>query len=291
MNPYVTENLIKQMTGFSSRFQKVNGINIHYVIGGGGEPLVLLPGWPQTWWSYHHIMPLLAEKYTVIVVDLRGMGDSDKPEEGYSKKNMADDIMELVAALGYDRVHMVGHDIGANVAYSFAVNYPKIIDKLILLDTPPPDENMYRLPMLPVGMSVYPWWVAFNQLSDLPAQLLAGRFGLLLDHLFEKLLINKNGISDFDRSVYLQHYNHKENIRAANAWYQTFGEDIAHQKDYTKIKNPTKGIASSANFEILDSFLSNNVDEHQMTEIKECGHFLQEEKPEQIAREILDFLK
>ncbi|GGB82576.1 hypothetical protein GCM10007424_23250 [Flavobacterium suaedae] len=118
-----------------------------------------------------------------------------------------------------------------------------------------------------------------------------GRFGLLLDHLFEKLLINKNGISDFDRSVYLQHYNHKENIRAANAWYQTFGEDIAHKKDYTKIKNPTKGIASSANFKILDSFLSNNVDEHEMTEITECGHFLQEEKPEQIAREISDFLK
>jgi pimeloyl-ACP methyl ester carboxylesterase len=225
------------------------------------------------------------------VVDLRGMGDSDKPDEGYTKKNMANDILKLVSALGYERVHMAGHDIGANVAYSFAVNHPENIDKLILLDTPPPDENMYRLPMLPVGMPVYPWWVAFNQLNDLPAQLLEGRFGFLLDHLFEKLLINKNGISDFDRSVYLQHYNYKENIRAANAWYQTFGQDIAEQKTSSKIKNPTKGIASSGNFEILNNFLSNNAHEHEMMEIKDCGHFLQEEKPEQIASEIINFLK
>ncbi|WP_418499361.1 alpha/beta fold hydrolase [Flagellimonas sp.] len=290
MNPYTTENLIKQMPGFSSHFQKVNGIHIHYVMGGSGEPLILLPGWPQTWWSYRHIMPLLAEKYSVIAVDLRGMGDSDKPEEGYSKKNMADDIMELIAALGYDKVHMAGHDIGANVAYSFAVNHPESIDKLILLDTPPPDENMYRLPMLPVGTPVYPWWVAFNQLNDLPAQLLEGRFGLLLDHLFEKLLINKKGISDFDRSVYLQHYNHKENIRAANAWYQTFGQDIVEHKSSSKIKNPTMGIASSANYDILDNFLSHNAHEHEMMEIKNCGHFLQEERPEQIIRAISDFL-
>lgn len=290
MTPYATANLIKRMSGFSSHFQKVNGINIHYVTGGSGNPLVLLPGWPQTWWSYHKIMPLLAEKYRVIAVDMRGMGDSDKPEEGYTKKQMASDIVELIVALGCDRVHIAGHDIGANVAYSFAVNHPEKIDKLILLDTPPPDENMYRLPMLPVGTPVYPWWVAFNQLNDLPAQLLEGRFGLLLDHLFDTLLINKKAISDFDRSVYLEHYNQKENIRAANAWYQTFGQDIAEQKTYSKIKNPTKGIASSANFEILDNFLSNNAHDHEMVEIKECGHFLQEEKPEQIAGSISDFL-
>lgn len=291
MNPYATESLLKQMPGFSSGFQKVNGINIHYVKGGSGEPLMLLPGWPQTWWSYHYIMPFLAKMFTVIAVDLRGMGDSDKPEVGYTKKLMAKDIQELIVALGYDRVHIAGHDIGANVAYSFAVNHPENIYKLILLDTPPPDENMYRLPMLPVGTPVYPWWVAFNQLNDLPEQLLEGRFELLLDHLFEKLLINKEAITDFDRSVYLYHYNNKENIRAANAWYQAFGADIAQQKSYPKIKSPTKGIASSANFEILENFLSNYANEHEMMEIKESGHFLQEEKPEEIARSISDFFE
>lgn len=291
MNQYSTESLIKKMPGFSSCFQKVNGINIHYVKGGSGEPLILLPGWPQTWWSYHHIMPSLAENYTVIAVDLRGMGDSDKPKEGYTKKNMAGDIRELVVALGYDRAHIVGHDIGANVAYSFAVNHSDRINKLILLDSPPPDENMYKLPMLPVGLPVYPWWVAFNQLSELPVQLLEGRFQLLINHLLDKLLINKDAINDFDRSVYSYHYNNRENISASNAWYQTFGEDIAEQKTYPKIKNPTKGIASSATLDILDSFLSQNVFEYEMMEIEGCGHFLPEEKPEQITKAISDFLK
>lgn len=290
MNQYSTENLIKKMPSFSSHMQQVNDIHLHYVVGGSGEPLVLLPGWPQTWWSFHHIMPALAEKYTVMAVDLRGMGDSDKPAEGYSKKNMASDIKELVAALGYDKVHMAGHDIGANVAYAFAVNHPERVNKLILLDTPPPDENMYRLPMLPVGTPIYPWWVAFNQVRDLPAQLLEGRFRFLLDHLLDKLLVNKEAINDFDRSVYIQHYNNKENIRASNAWYQTFSQDISEQKTYSKIKNSTKGIASSANFEILDNFLSQNVFEYEMTEIKGAGHFVHEEKPEQIAKAISDFL-
>lgn len=291
MNQFSRENLIKKMPGFSSCFQKANGINIHYVKGGSGEPLILLPGWPQTWWSYHHIMPSLAEKYTVIAVDLRGMGDSDKPKEGYTKKNMAVDIRELVVALGYDRVHIVGHDIGANVAYSFAVNHSNKMNKLILLDSPPPDENMYKLPMLPVGLPVYPWWVAFNQLSELPGLLLEGRFQLLLNHLLEKLLINKDAINDFDRSVYSHHYNKRENISASNAWYQTLREDIAEQKTYPKIKNPTKGIASSATFGILDSFLSQNVFEYEMMEIEGCGHFLPEEKPEQITKAISDFFK
>ncbi|WP_268224050.1 alpha/beta fold hydrolase [Sinomicrobium oceani] len=291
MNLYTTAHLIKKMPGFYSHTQKVNGVNLHGVIGGNGAPLVLLPGWPQTWWSFRHIMPVLAEKYTVIAVDLRGMGDSDKPPGGYSKKDMAGDINELVTALGYDRVHIAGHDIGANVAYAFAANYPERTGKLILLDTPPPDENMYRLPMLPVGTPVYPWWVAFNQVKDLPEQLLEGRFGLLLDHLLDKLLINPEAIGDFDRAVYMQHYNRKENIRASNAWYQAFGQDISDQKTYPKIANPTLGIASSSNFGILDDFLSHYFLSYQMMEVEGTGHFLHEEKPVQIAKAISDFLE
>ncbi|WP_232065137.1 alpha/beta fold hydrolase [Rhodocytophaga rosea] len=203
---------------------------------------------------------------------------------------MASDIMELVAALGYEKVHVAGHDMGANVAYAFAANYPEKVKKLILLDTPPPDENMYRLPMLPVGAPVYPWWVAFNQVSDLPAQLLEGRFGLLLDHLLDNLLVSQEAINAFDRSVYIQHYNDKKSIRASNAWYQAFGQDIADQKRYSKIKHVTKGIASPASSGILEFFLTGHVFEYEMKQIEGSGHFIQEEKPEETAKAILDFL-
>jgi pimeloyl-ACP methyl ester carboxylesterase len=79
----------------------VNGTRLHYVAGGKGQPVILLPGWPETWWSFHKVMPKLAESYRVIVVDLRGMGGSEKPADGYDKKNMAKDIYELVHQLGY----------------------------------------------------------------------------------------------------------------------------------------------------------------------------------------------
>jgi pimeloyl-ACP methyl ester carboxylesterase len=85
-NLYSDEELIKQWPGFENKYIKVNGIKLHYVVGGNGKPLICLPGWPQTWYSYRNIAPTLAEKYKVIIVDIRGMGTSDKPELGYDKK-------------------------------------------------------------------------------------------------------------------------------------------------------------------------------------------------------------
>src|SRR3712207_5820505 len=83
------------LPGFRSGYAKVNGIRMHYVTGGRGRPLVLVPGWPQTWWEFHKIMPALAKRYRVIAVDLRGQGGSDKPAGGYDKKTMARDIHEF----------------------------------------------------------------------------------------------------------------------------------------------------------------------------------------------------
>jgi pimeloyl-ACP methyl ester carboxylesterase len=103
---------------FRNGYGEVNGTRIHYVEGGKGTPVLLLPGWPQTWWEFHKIMPELAKRHRVIAVDLRGMGGSAKPGLGYDKKNMAKDIHELTQALGYKQVNIAGHDIGAMVAYS-----------------------------------------------------------------------------------------------------------------------------------------------------------------------------
>ena len=102
--------LVKTLPGFNSSFATVNGIRLHYVAGGEGDPVFLLPGWPETWWSYHKIMPELAKRHRVISIDLRGMGSSDKPAGGYDKKSTAGDISELVRQLGYKQVDVIGHD-------------------------------------------------------------------------------------------------------------------------------------------------------------------------------------
>ncbi|MFF3676756.1 alpha/beta fold hydrolase [Streptomyces sp. NPDC002120] len=135
--------------GFTSHHAEVNGTRLHYVQGGSGEPLVLLGGWPQTWWQWHKVMPALARRHRVIAVDLRGMGGSAKPESGYDKKTMAADVRALLTHLGLERAHVAGHDIGAMVAYAFAANHPEATGRVALLDVSHPEEAWAQMPLLP----------------------------------------------------------------------------------------------------------------------------------------------
>ena len=106
---------------FSHHTASVNGIRMHYVIGGQGDPVVLLHGWPQTWYEWHKIMPALSKNYTVVAPDLRGLGDSSKPFAGYDGNTTAEDIYQLLSQLGLDqKIYLVGHDIGVQTAYSYA---------------------------------------------------------------------------------------------------------------------------------------------------------------------------
>ena len=119
---------------FSHHTATVNGTQIHYVIGGHGDPVVLLHGWPETWYEWHHVMPALAKNYTVIVPDLPGLGDSSKPLTGYDGKTVAAIIHRLVTQLGFNTIFLVGHDIGTQVAYSYAAAHPTEVRKLVVME-------------------------------------------------------------------------------------------------------------------------------------------------------------
>ena len=103
---------------FSHNMAVVNGIQMHYVIGGQGDPVVLVHGWPETWYEWRYVMPSLAKNYTVIAPDLRGHGDSSKPPTGYDGKTLAEDIYQLVTKLGYRSIFLVGHDVGVSRSLS-----------------------------------------------------------------------------------------------------------------------------------------------------------------------------
>ena len=122
------------VAGFRSRFADVNGTRIHYRIGGRGPAVVLLHGYAETGHMWNPLMPLLAKTHTVIVPDLRGAGDSAKPETGYEKKNMAVDIHDLVRSLGIAKASIVGHDIGLMVAYAYAAQFPAETERVVLMD-------------------------------------------------------------------------------------------------------------------------------------------------------------
>jgi pimeloyl-ACP methyl ester carboxylesterase len=291
--------LVKSLPGFKNGYADVDGVHLHYVTGGKGEPLVLLPGWPETWWTFHKIMPALAEHYTVIVVDIRGMGTSARPADGYDKKTMAKDIHGLVQSLGYNKVNIAGHDIGSAVAYAYAQNYPQVTSKLVMMEFPHPDESLTTFPLLPtqgpVGDKVgssrpYLWWFAFNQVSGLPEQLLAGRIRVEQDWLFKYFLQDESAVDTRDRAVYEQAYNSADAIRASNGWYQSFGQDVADNKGYGKLDMPVLVLAGPA-YQWMKVVVGKKATNLTALPVPNSGHFVQEEQPEFVSKTVIDFLQ
>jgi len=296
---YSDEELIKSFPGFNNHYLTVNGLSLHYVEGGQGMPLICLPGWPQTWYSYHPIAQQLATRYRVIIVDIRGMGSSEKPQSGYDKKTMAKDILELVIQLGLSKVHLMGHDIGGMVAMSFAFNFPDYVEKLIVADGAHPNEGMMQMPLLPAPGAFgekmdanmpYPWWMGFNQVKGLPEQLLQGRFHFLLDYLFNYVMIDEHKMTPFDRAVYASVYDEPESIRAANAWYQSFGQDIEDSKSYDQLSMPVLAIGSYVSYNYMKLGMPYMASKVEIIGILDSGHYLFEEKPNDIVNEVFKFL-
>lgn len=297
---YTDEELIKQWPGFQNKYANVNGVQLHYVEGGTGSPLICLPGWPQTWYSFHTIAPQLAGQYRVFIIDIRGMGSSSKPAAGYDKKTMAQDIFELINQLGLEKVNILGHDIGGMVAMSFAFNYPEIVEKLIVMDGAHPSEGLMQMPLIPKpgtfndkmnGDAPYAWWMAFNQVKGLPEKLLEGRFQYLLDWLFAYVMIDDSKMPAFDRAVYASVYNDPENIRAANGWYQTFTQDIADAKAYPQLNMPVLGIASNVSYNYMKMGLPYTSSDCKVVGLLDSGHYMNEEKPADVLKTVLAFLK
>jgi haloacetate dehalogenase len=125
------------LPGVSHHTAEVNGIRVHYALAGDGPPVVLLHGFPETWYAWRHQIPELARRYSLVVPDLRGYGDTAKPPTGYDKRTMAADVRELLRHLGHDRVALVGHDRGARVATRFAKDHRDVVDRLAVLDNAP----------------------------------------------------------------------------------------------------------------------------------------------------------
>lgn len=291
--------LVKTLPGFRNAYAQVNGVRLHYVVGGRGDPVVLLPGWPETWWSYHKVMPELAKDHTVVVVDLRGMGASSKPAAGYDKKTMATDIYTLVQQLGYDRVDLIGHDIGSMVAFSYAANYPQATRRLVMMDVPHPDDNLMKWPLLPAAGTfgdkideahAYPWWFAFHQVKGLPEQMLAGREDVEQRWFFRYLLKQDSAIDARDRRVYAAAYSSRDAIRAGDAWYQAFPQDALDDEKYSKLTMPILGLGGPGYAWLADT-LNRHATDVKAIKLQDSGHFIAEEQPQEMLSSVADFLK
>ncbi|MEV5842765.1 alpha/beta hydrolase [Streptomyces sp. NPDC051985] len=280
--------------GFSEHKTRVAGTGIDYVIGGHGPTLVLIHGYPQTWYEWHGIMPALAEHYTVIAPDLPGAGRSDAPASGYDKKTMAATLHALLVSLGKDRdVNVVGHDIGTMVAYAYAAQYPRSVRKLVLSEAPIPDAGLYEFPSL-TAQGPGAWHFGFFSLrTGLPESLVRGRELTWTTGFMRGIAVHKDALTPADLRVFASYLRDYAHLEASFAWFRTFPQDIADNARFGKkpLTMPVLAIGADGS---LGASVAQQV-RHYATHVTpavvaDSGHWIYEEHPEETTAMLLRFL-
>jgi pimeloyl-ACP methyl ester carboxylesterase len=281
--------------GFTEQTARVGDVTINYVRGGQGKLVVLLHGYPQTWYMWRKILPELAKHYTVIAPDLRGAGGSDAPAEGYDKKTLARDVHGLLTQLGLDRdVRVVGHDIGAMVAYAYAAAHRDEVSKLVLAEAPIPDQSLYQAPSLtPKGPGF--WNFGFFSLPNgLPERIVDGREALWVDRFTDSMEVQKSGISDDDVDEYARYLQDDAHLRASFEYFRALPQDVADNAEYSKTKLAMPVLALGARTSLGDAVPA-QVGQYATTVsggvVEKSGHWIFEEQPAELTGQLLHFLQ
>ncbi|GAB1439906.1 alpha/beta hydrolase [Providencia sp.] len=277
---------------FQHHYLKVSGQRIHYVTLGEGEPVLLIPGWPQTWYTWRYVMTELANNgYMAIAVDPPGTGYSDRPISGYDTGTVAATLHKMMKQLGYDQYAVVGHDIGMWVGYAMASDYPASIKKIALAEAVIP--GLAPAPSLFVAPeeNIFLWHFMFNQVNDLPEMLTAGKESEYLNFIFDKWSYRRDRIA---AQTYIDAYASPGGLRAGFAYYRAIPQTILQnsQRAKKKLSMPVMAIgADQATRDAPQLTLQGRATNLQGVMLHECGHFVTEECPEQLMTELLPFLK
>jgi pimeloyl-ACP methyl ester carboxylesterase len=275
---------------FTHQTATVNGIHLHYVQGGQGEPVILLHGFPQTWYEWRKVMPMLAQHYTVIAPDLRGFGDSSKPENGYDPTTVAEDIYQLSSHLKFQEVNLVGHDIAGAAAYAYAAKYPGAVRRLVMLESSVPG---FDAPDAMVRTSRI-WHMAFHQEPNLPETLITGRERPYFQYFFTKYAYDKNPVDEEELNEYVHHFEAPGALRAALAYYRTFPQAIEQSKQYakTKLEMPVLALGGeSVMGDLAVKSLQQVAVNVQGGVIPRCGHWIASERSDYLVEQLLNFFK
>ncbi len=278
---------------FRSEYAEVApGVRIHYVRGGAGEPVLLIPGWPQTWYVWRHVMPQLAAAgYEVVVPDTRGMGQSSRPSFGYDMGTIGADLHRLMAErLGHERYAIVGHDIGMWVAYAMAADRPQAVERLALIEALIPGITTSPPMFMPQSENRLLWHFMFNQLPDLPETLISGREEAYLGWLFDNYAYRPGTVA---RDEYMRAYAPPGAMRAGFSYYRAIPETIAQNEERAKRRLAMPVLALGGEFGTGDlprtsmapvaASLSGGV-------LAGCGHYVPEECPVELTERLLPFL-
>jgi pimeloyl-ACP methyl ester carboxylesterase len=288
MKPKAKSRTLRSNPKPQSRFANVNGVRLHYLAAGKGDPIVLLHGYAETSHMWLPLMAQLAGSHTVIAADLRGAGRSSVPADGYTKVEMARDIHELVRKLGYPRIQIVGHDIGLMVAYAYAAQFPSEVDKTVLMDAFLPGVGQWRDVWLMRDL----WH--FHFYGKTPLALVHGRERIYFEHFWNDFAANpKHSVPEEDRRFYAKAYARPGGMRAGFEYFRAFEEDA---KDFERLAQTPlampmlvlSGEKASGEFLIQQGkMVATNV---EGVVVRGSGHWLMEEAPEQVIPKLVEFL-
>ena len=277
---------------FTSRYIDTGGLRQHVVTGGDGPPLLLLHGWPQTWYAWRLIMPALARDFTVIAPDQRGCGLSGKPEDGYDTGTLAGDLAALMDALGHRRFAVAGHDTGMWIGYALAADHPGRVARLAVAETPLPGVSPSPPLFAPAHLNNALWHFAFNRLAAVNDQLVAGREEIYFGWQFAAKAARP--LPEYA----VRHYigtlaASPEALHASFAIYRALDTTIAQNQQHTtlRLSMPVLGIGGehSLGEQVADT-MKLAADDVQALVIPGCAHWVPEEAPEQTLTALTAFL-
>jgi pimeloyl-ACP methyl ester carboxylesterase len=276
---------------FTSRYIDTGDVRLHAVIGGEGPPLLLVHGWPESWYAWRLLMPALARDFEVFAVDQRGMGLSDKPAGGYDTGTQAGDLVALMDALGHERFAVVGHDTGFAISYALAADHPDRVERVALLEIPGSPGTVTAPPLfLPGPLNDRLWHLGFNRIDKLNEQLVAGREDVFYRWEFDAAA---KSLPDDVIDYYVRMLSNPDSLRGSFGWYRALDVTIAQdgERKATRLAMPVLAIGGAASFgEHVAEALHAVADDVQSVVIPGTGHFVAEEAPEEMLAALTAFL-
>lgn len=275
------------LPGVTHHRHRLNGVRLHWVEQGDGVPVVFLHGFPEFWWSWRHQIPALGEHFRVVAVDMRGFNESDKPTYGYDLTTLAGDIAALIDHLG-GKAHVVGHDWGGAVAYQLAMDTPRKVDRLAILNAPHPDAWIESWLTHPEQQQKS-WYVFLNQLPDLPEALYREQFANGSIRLAR--VMHPDAVA-----VYRRAFEKPGVATAAVNYYREIVRDIGRRRRLKpkRIRRPVRvlwGEKDVALHPVVNDIASRWCDDFEVTYVPDAWHWLASERPKLVNRFLLDFLR
>ncbi|HWL84338.1 MAG TPA: alpha/beta hydrolase, partial [Polyangiaceae bacterium] len=277
---------------FADGYVEVDGVRLHYVTGGEGPTVLLIPGWMQTWYAWRDVMPALVKAgYHVVAVDPRGMGDSSRPPGGYDTGRVAGDLHGLMRKLGYEHYAVVGHDIGVWIGYALASDHPEGVERLAVIDGILPGLLGPRDVFMPQKDTTRVWHFMFNQQPDLPEMLIQGRERPYMEWFRDHWAYKRGAIA---LDVYVDAYSAPGAISAQLAYYRAFPETMAQNQKRAerKLSIPVLALGGDhATAQVELTMMRPLTTDARGGVLTSCGHFVPEECPSELLEQLAPFLR